>query len=118
VEVMILIDGSAGKIRRMRCPDRVFGLKGDRDRFVRAGHDKKEIIFLTTVSAPSDDPRMYQYYFDPAGSDEPRLTKGRPDRARHRHDKKIRATSPGEISAWRESIRRRIGRRWNGGVSI
>ena len=70
-EVMILIDGLRGEISVMDAPalDHVFGLEKEIvDRFVREGHDKKEIVFLTTGIGASRTTYgcINSHYFDPA----------------------------------------------------
>lgn len=70
-EVMILIDGLSGEISLTDAPDldHVFGLEAEIvDRFVREGHDKKEIVFLTTGVGASHTTYgcINSHYFDPA----------------------------------------------------
>ena len=70
-EVMILIDGLRGEISVVDAPDvdHVFGLEKEIvDRFVREGHDKKEIVFLTTGVGASRTTYgcINSHYFDPA----------------------------------------------------
>jgi aldehyde:ferredoxin oxidoreductase len=70
-EVMILIDGLRGEISVVDAPDfdHVFGLEREIvDRFVREGHDKKDIVFLTTGVGASRTTYgcINSHYFDPA----------------------------------------------------
>ncbi len=70
-EVMILIDGLRGEISVADAPaiDHVFGMEKEIvDRFVREGHDKKEIVFLTTGIGASRTTYgcINSHYFDPA----------------------------------------------------
>jgi len=70
-DVMIVIDGFRGEISVVDAPalDHVFGLEKEIvDRFVREGHDKKEIVFLTTGVGASRTTYgcINSHYFDPA----------------------------------------------------
>ena len=70
-EVMILIDGLRGEISVTDAPamDHVFDLEREIvDRFVREGHDKKEIVFSTTGVGASRTTYgcINSHYFDPA----------------------------------------------------
>ena len=70
-EVMILIDGLRGEISVVDAPaiDHVFGLEKEIvDRFIREGHDKKDIVFLTTGVGASHTTYgcINSHYFDPA----------------------------------------------------
>jgi aldehyde:ferredoxin oxidoreductase len=70
-EVMILIDGLRGEISVADAPalDHVFDLEKEIvDRFVRGGHDKKDIVFLTTGVGASHTTYgcINSHYFDPA----------------------------------------------------
>ncbi|MEI7673551.1 MAG: aldehyde ferredoxin oxidoreductase N-terminal domain-containing protein, partial [Deltaproteobacteria bacterium] len=70
-EVMILIDGLRGEISVVDAPDfdHVFGLEKEIvDRFVREGHDKKDIVFLTTGVGATHTTYgcINSHYFDPA----------------------------------------------------
>ena len=101
-EVMILIDGFRGEISVADAPalDHVFDLEKEIvDRFVREGHDKKEIVFLTTGVGASRTTFgcINSHYFDPAkpvdGAKGLFRTKqaGRTGLGTVMHDKKIRA---------------------------
>jgi len=101
-EVMILIDGFRGEISVADAPalDHVFDLEKEIvDRFVREGHDKKEIVFLTTGVGASHTTFgcINSHYFDPAkpvdGTKGLFRTKqaGRTGLGTVMHDKKIRA---------------------------
>lgn len=70
-EAMILIDGLRGEISVTDAPalDHVFDLEREIvGRFVREGHDKKEIVFLTTGIGASHTTYgcINSHYFDPA----------------------------------------------------
>jgi len=70
-EVMIVIDGFRGEVSMTDAPaiDHVFDLAREIvDRFVREGHDKKEIVFLTTGVGASRTTYgcINSHYFDPA----------------------------------------------------
>ena len=69
--VMIVIDGFRGEISVTDAPaiDYVFDMEREIvDRFVREGHDKKEIVFLTTGVGASRTTYgcINSHYFDPA----------------------------------------------------
>ena len=69
--VMIVIDGFRGEISVTDAPaiDHVFDMEREIvDRFVREGHDKKEIVFLTTGVGASRTTYgcINSHYFDPA----------------------------------------------------
>jgi len=69
--VMIVIDGFRGEVTMTDAPaiDHVFNLESEIvDRFVREGHDKKEIVFLTTGVGASRTTFgcINSHYFDPA----------------------------------------------------
>jgi aldehyde:ferredoxin oxidoreductase len=69
--VMIVIDGFRGEVTMTDAPaiDHVFDLEREIvDRFVREGHDKKEIVFLTTGVGASRTTYgcINSHYFDPA----------------------------------------------------
>lgn len=70
-EVMIVIDGFRGEVSMTDAPavDHVFNLEREIvDRFVREGHDQKEIVFLTTGVGASRTTYgcINSHYFDPA----------------------------------------------------
>jgi len=101
-DVMIVIDGFRGEVSLTDAPaiDHVFDLAREIvDRFVREGHDKKEIVFLTTGVGASRTTFgcINSHYFDPAkpvdGTKGLFRTKqaGRTGLGTVMHDKKIRA---------------------------
>jgi aldehyde:ferredoxin oxidoreductase len=70
-DIMIVIDGFRGEVSVTDAPaiDHVFDLEREIvDRFVREGHDKKEIVFLTTGVGASRTTYgcINSHYFDPA----------------------------------------------------